>query len=106
MAYSVKFSDDALNDLLNITEYYISELNSPQIAERFLVDVKNTELRLSKLAGSLRVRDEMSTEPYRTIRFKKYKYLMLYKIKNNDDVLVYGIYHMSQDIKAKLAKLK
>ncbi len=61
-------------------------------------DFDETIARLSHVAGSLKLCDDsvLRAKGYRTIRFRKHKYLMVYTV-DGDRAYVEGIYHDLQD---------
>ncbi len=105
MVYRVILSEKAIRSLDNIVEYCEEYLQNAQAALSILRDAEETKQRLSEIGASLRKRDDLGVPDIHTIKFKKHKYLMVYKIIG-DELWVLNVYHMSQDIKAKLIKLK
>lgn len=98
MGYEVILTDLALAQLDNIIAYLLHELKSMQAANSVLQDADETSLRISRLAGSLKLceDDQLQKLGYRTIHFKHHRYFMVYRIERNR-VYVDGIYHDLQD---------
>ncbi len=96
--FKVIFTDDAKEQLKNILDYLFFELNNAQAAYSVEQDMKETAQRLSGIADSLKLCDNSKLHAlgYRTIRLKRHRYFMLYKIID-DIVRVDGIYHDLQD---------
>ena len=61
-------------------------------------DAEETKYRLSRIAGGLKLCEDprLHDLEYRTIRFKRHNYFMLYRIQDNV-VYVDAIYHDLQD---------
>ena len=78
--------------------YILCEFENEQAARSVIADAEDTRLRLSHVAGSLKLCDDPKLRAlgYRTIHFKHHKYFMLYRIEG-DKVYVDSIYHDSQD---------
>lgn len=81
-----------------ILDYIFYELENVPAAFSVEQDMKETIVRLSHAANSLKLCDEPKLKAlgYRVIHFKRHRYFMLYKIIN-DCVYVIGIYHDLQD---------
>ena len=81
-----------------IVDYIFYDLENPQAAFSVEQDMKETTVRLSHIAGSLKLCDnpKLNALGYRTIHFKKHKYFMLYKIVDKF-VYIIGVYHDMQD---------
>lgn len=104
MAYNVIFSTSAEQDLAKILNYCFYNLENAQAVDNILKDLRETEIRLSRIASSLRIRDDLGAANLRSIKLKKHKYLLIYEIINNE-VHVLNVYHTSQDIKTRLQNL-
>ena len=98
MEYNVVLSAQAQMHFRKIIDYLIYELQNQQAAKSVVDDFDNTIVRLSHVAGSLKLCDDsvLRAKGYRTIHFRKHKYLMVYSI-DEDRVYVEGIYHDLQD---------
>ena len=98
MDYEVILIHPAKAQLDYAVNYILCEFESEQAARSVIDDAEDTRLRLSHVAGSLKLCDDpkLCALGYRTIRFKRHKYFMLYRIEG-DKVYVDGIYHDSQD---------
>lgn len=98
MGFKVIFTDGAKEQIQNILDYLFFELNNAQAAYSVEQDMKETAWRLSRIADSLKLCDNSKLRAlgYRTIRLKRHRYFMLYKIVD-DMVRVDGVYHDLQD---------
>lgn len=98
MEYDVVLSVQAQTDFREIINYLVYELQNQQAATSVVDDFDDTIARLSHVAGSLKLCDDnvLRARGYRTIHFRKHKYLMVYTI-DGDRVYVEGIYHDLQD---------
>lgn len=98
MEYDVVLSVQAQTDSREIINYLVYELQNQQAATSVVDDFDDTIARLSHVAGSLKLCDDnvLRARGYRTIHFRKHKYLMVYTI-DGDRVYVEGIYHDLQD---------
>lgn len=98
MEYKVVLTSQAKAHFREIIHYLHYELESRQAATNVTNDFEETIGRLSMIAGSLKLCDDevLKTKGYRTIHFKRHKYLMIYSV-NNDTAYVEGIYHDLQD---------
>lgn len=98
MDYKVILTNAAKTQLDHIIDYILSEFRSEQAAFSVMEDAEKNKLRLSRIAGSLKLCDnpELRASGYRTIHFKHHSYFMLYRIDSNI-VYVDAIYHDMQD---------
>ena len=98
MEYDVVLTVQAQTDFREIINYLVYELQNQQAAASVTDDFDDTVARLSHVAGSLELCDDsvLRTRGYRTIHFRKHKYLMVYTI-DGDRAYVEGIYHDLQD---------
>lgn len=98
MDYKVIMSERAQSQLDKFIYYILVELGNEQAAGNVLADADKTKERLSRVAGSLSLCDNLRLRAlgYRVIRFERHKYLMVYRIEGNI-VYVEGIYHELQD---------
>lgn len=98
MEYDIVLSVQAQTHFREIINYLIYELQNQQAAISVADDFDETIARLSHVAGSLKLCDDsvLRAKGYRTIRFRKHKYLMVYTI-DGDRAYVEGIYHDLQD---------
>ena len=98
MEYNVVLSAQAQMHFRKIIDYLIYELQNQQAATSVADDFDDTIARLSHVAGSLKLCDDsvLRARGYRTIHFRKYKYLMVYTI-DGDRAYVESIYHDLQD---------
>lgn len=98
MEYDVVLSVQAQTHFREIIKYLLCELQNRQAAASVADDFDDTIARLSHVAGSLKLCDDnvLRARGYRTIHFRRHKYLMVYTIEGNR-VCVEGIYHDLQD---------
>lgn len=98
MEYNVVLTVQAQTQFKQILRYLLDELESQQAATNVVNDFDETIIQLSRVAGSLKLCDDeiLHAKGYRTIHFRRHKYLMVYRI-DGDKVYVDGIYHDSQD---------
>lgn len=89
--------------LAHILRYLRQDLESEQAARSVKADMEDTKIRLSHIAGSLKLCDSprLHALGYRTIHLKHHQYFMLYKVIDNM-VRVDGIYHDLQDFENSL----
>lgn len=103
MDYNVIISDLAQAQLDHIISYILLTLKNEQAAQSILDDAQNTQLRLSHVAGSLKLCDNprLRALDYRVIHFNRHQYVMIYRIVNAE-VYGEGIYHSLQDYESIL----
>lgn len=103
MDYKVIMSDLAESQLDRIIYYILYKLKNEQAARSLLEDSKNTQMRLSHIAGNLKLCDNprLHALGYRIIHFERHQYLMVYKIVKNE-AHVEGIYHDLQNYESIL----
>lgn len=85
MEYDVILSAQAQIHFREIIDYLLNELQNQQAAVNIADDFDDTVARLSRVAGSLKFCDDdvLRTKGYRTIHFRKHKYLMVYTLDEN-----------------------
>lgn len=98
--FKVIFTDKAEKQAQQILDYLVYELENIQAALSVEQDMKDTAAKLSHTADSLKLCDDADLRAlgYRTIRFRRHRYFMLYKIVDNCAYVI-GIYHDLQDYK-------
>lgn len=98
MGFKVTLTSRAQSNFDDIINYLLYELKSKQAAMNVMEDMEHTIERLSRVADVLKLCDDPDFYKlgYRTIRFKRHNYFMLYRIRN-DTVFVDAIYHDLQD---------
>lgn len=103
MEYEVVLTTQAKMQFRRILDYLLHDLESRQAAMNVADDFDETIIWLSHMAGSLKFCDDkvLRAKGYRTIHFRKHKYLMIYRI-DDDRVYVEGIYHDLQDYESIL----
>ncbi len=96
--YKVVVTHDAKLQLAQILRYLRLELGSEQAARSVKADMEDTRVRLSHVAGSLKLCDNprLRDLSYRTIHLKRHDYFLLYRIQGHT-VYVDAIYHDLQD---------
>lgn len=103
MDYEVILTNPAREQLEQIVYYILYQLKNEQAAKNVIRDADDTKLRLSYVAGNLKLcKDpQLRALGYRIIHFKQHKYFMLYRIEGNT-VYVDRIYHDLQDYESLL----
>lgn len=98
MDYEVIMTAPAKLQLDHIIYYILSEFRNEQAALNIMKDANDTRIRLSHVAGNLKLCDDPDLRAlgYRTIHFKHHRYFMLYRIENGK-AYVDAIYHDMQD---------
>ena len=98
MGYKVVLTSQAKTHFREIINYLFYELENPQAATNVADDFDETVELLSSVAASLNLCDDESLrmKEYRTIHFRRHKYLMVYSI-DGSTAYVEGIYHDLQD---------
>lgn len=98
MEYKVVLTSMAEMQFRDIIDYLLYELENQQAAINVVNDFDDTIVRLSHTAGSLKLCDDrvLRAKGYRTIHFKKHRYLMVYTI-DEGTAYIEGIYHDLQD---------
>lgn len=98
MDYEVILTHSAKAQIDHIIDYILFELKNEQAALSVMEDAESTRLRLSHVAGNLKLCNDpgLRTLGYRTIHFNRHKYFMLYRVDNNK-VYVDAVYHDTQD---------
>lgn len=96
--YRVVITRDAKANLAQILHYLRHDLGNEQAARSVRDDILETKIRLSHIAGSLKLCENphLRNLGYRTIHLKHHNYFILYKIIDNI-VRVDGVYHDLQD---------
>lgn len=96
--FNVTLTDNAKVQVQDILDYICFKLENPQASYNVEQDMKETVMRLSHMADSLKLCDdpELHSLGYRTIHLKRHRYFFLYKIAEKQ-VFVIGVYHDLQD---------
>lgn len=97
-SYNVIISPKALSQLNSYIDYIQYTLLNEQAAQNVWQDALETREQLSTAAGSLKycTHPQLKKYGYRSINFKRHRYLMLYRI-DEKTVYVDAIYHQLQD---------
>ena len=105
MAYKVIIMPPAKRRLDRNVCYTLETLKNRQAAKSILVDAKETQKQLSVIADSLGICAEpiLAKYEYRKIRFKKHKFVMIYRIEGAQ-VIVDGMFHELQDYEGIFAR--
>lgn len=105
-SYDVIIVSDAENQLASYIEYLLYEKNSDQAARAVYQDAKDTREELSRIAGSLKLCENKKLRDlgYRKIKFLHHRYVMLYRIVDDNKVYVDAIYHELQDYENTFAE--
>lgn len=98
MAYDVIITIPAKHQLEMYIAYTLSELKNLQAARSIRDDARETQKRLSNIAGNLPLCENelLAKNGYRRILFKKHAFFMVYRIVHNT-VIVEAMYHELQD---------
>lgn len=98
MDYDVVVTEDAEEDLDNFIKYLLFEIKNEQAAINLLEDFEKTSRNLSYMAGSLAdcSNPNLKEMGYKRINFRKHRYFMLYRVKDNK-AIVDKIFHELQD---------
>ena len=97
-SFEIILSPKALSQLSRYIDYIHYTLLNPIAAENVWRDAVATQKQLETAAGSLRLCEHPALQRlgYRAIRFKKHRYVMLYRIEGRT-AYIDGIYHQMQD---------
>lgn len=97
-SFDVIISPKALSQLNSYIDYLQYTLLNEQAACNVWQDALETREKLSRTAKSLKFCGHplLEKEGYRVISFRRHRYLMLYRIKD-ETVYVDAIYHQLQD---------
>lgn len=98
MAYKVKMTGRAREQLDSFVRYLLIDLKNEQAAVSLLEDAADAEESLTYVAGSIPLcaDPDLRKREIRKFRFAKHRYLWLYRIEN-DTVFVMAMYHELQD---------
>ena len=98
MNYEVVLTELAESHIRSIIHYIVFVLCNEQAAQSILNDMDDTIGKLSQVAGSIKLCDNMKLRElgYRTLHLKNHRYFMLYKVVGNI-ARVDGVYHDLQD---------
>lgn len=103
MDYKIVVTSDAEEDLDKFIKYLLLEKKNPQAAQNVLNDFDATKESLKRVAGSLKLCDNLRLRKlgYRRINFLNHRYFMMYRI---EDKVVYidNIFHELQDYESKM----
>lgn len=97
-SFNVVITDHALAQLERYIDYIQYVLLDEQAADSVALDAFETQERLQNLAGVLSPckNDVLKSLGYHPMRFRKHKYVMLYRIEGKT-AIVEAIYHQMQD---------
>ena len=98
MAYKVIITPLAKHQLEMYIAYTLSEFKNLQAAKAIRDDAKETQKRLSSVAGNLALCEDevLARNGYRRIMFLKHDFFMVYRIDNHT-VIVDAMCHELQD---------
>ena len=101
MVYNIIIAPPARRRLDMYIKYTATQLKNRQAARSIRDDAKETKLRLSNAADTLKLCDNpiLAKYGYRKIHFSKHDFIMIYRI-NKNDVIVEGMFHELQDYEA------
>lgn len=103
MDYKVLVTSDAEEDLEVILKYLLYEKKSEQAALNVLNDFEETKLRLSEVAGSLKLCENPKLRElgYRRLNFLSHRFFALYRIEDNI-AIIDNIFHELQDYESMM----
>ena len=103
-SYNVIITEHAYKQLESYINYIQFTLMNTQAAKGLVDDAEETMNRLEMLAESLGFCNDpvLREQGFRYIKFKRYKYLMIYRIEE-DTVFVEAVYHQMQDYESSIA---
>ena len=100
MAFKVVVTDDAYIDLVEAINYY--ESKSLGLGEKFFNIYQKKIKEVSKNPFYF----SYYTEDFRRISFDNFSYIMIYKVHNQEEVIVYQITFAGRNPKTITGKLK
>ena len=91
-------TDYAKSQLRQILYHVRCRLNNPAAARSIKQDLNETKEKLTYLAGSIKLCDnlELAEKGFRVILFRKHRYVLIYKVRGNI-AFVEGICHELQN---------
>ena len=103
-SYNVRITKRALEQLDDYVAYVQFTLLNPIAADHVSLDAEKTVVELAKVAGSLKLCEHPTLRElgYRSIKFEKHDYVMLYRMEGKT-VFVDGAYHSMQDYESTFA---
>lgn len=103
MDYEVKITSEAEEDFEVFLQYLILEKKNIQAARHFITDFEETKKTLSRVAGSLKLCDnlELNRMGYRRMNFLTMNYFILYRLEGKT-AIIDNIFHGSQDYENKM----
>lgn len=102
--FEVTILSDAQRDFRRCVNYLLYVKKNRQAALNLKEDLKITILRLSDIAGSLRIADSevLKSRNLKRLNFGKHNYFLLFRIEGNK-AIVTNIFHCSEDFESKLS---
>ena len=99
MQYEVRLSHLAEKQYNNILSYLLLHLRNSQAVAQVIDDFDSTIKRLEENAGAFGYccSDRLRKLGFHKVHFSTHRYLMVYRILDEDIVIVEGIYHELQD---------
>jgi len=91
MAYKIKITPSAFNDLQNSIDYYNKQQKG--LGKKFNTTIQTTFTQLKKVPAS-------GSFMYDTVRYrviKKFPYIILYELTDHNTIAVYRIFNTSQN---------
>lgn len=97
MAFEVIFTDGGRSFYDHIVNYFLNELEDPQVARKWMEEVRNVQNILATSAEASPICDDkyLAKKNIRKIRLKHYKYKIFYEIRGKK-VYVKAILHDKQ----------
>lgn len=98
LEYKVIITDFAKQQIRQILYHIRYRLKNLEAAESIKQDMKETKMKLSYLAESIKLCEEpeLAQFGYRIIFLQRHRYIMLYRV-NRNTVYIDGVYHELQN---------
>ena len=99
MQFNVEISELAERQYGDILSYIANQLENPQAVKNVIDDFDSTVNRLEKLADKFGFckSERLKVLGLHKIRFEKHRYLFVYRIEGQQEVVIEGMYHELQD---------
>ena len=99
MLYSIEISELAEKQYGEILSYIANQLKNSQAVKNVIDDFDSTVNRLEKMAEKFGLckSERLKALGLHKIRFEKHRYLFVYRIEGQQEVVIEGMYHELQD---------
>lgn len=99
MQFNVEISELAERQYGDILSYIANQLENPQAVKNVIDDFDSTVNRLEKMAEKFGLckSERLKALGLHKIRFEKHRYLFVYRIEGQQEVVIEGMYHELQD---------